>query len=212
MHGIVSRLAIAIVLGTVLACLPQGARAGGGPLGIDHEWRLDQSGIWARNYQRDLEYGAIAVEVGGALWLGNDSRLGHVFWQSLDSTALSAIAATGLKMGFSRARPSQGGNPDLWFQGHGYESFPSGEVTLQASLVTPFIVSFHRDHPWVWALELLPLYDSLARLKSQEHWQTDVLAGWALGTGIGYWSSTFSTPLSVRLLPHGLSIGLHRDL
>jgi hypothetical protein len=59
----------------------------------------------------------------------------------------------------------------------------------------------------VWALEILPVYDAIARLKSQAHWQTDVIAGWALGTGVGYWATTRAVPLSVQILPGGLSVG-----
>jgi hypothetical protein len=186
------------------------AHAGGGPLGIDHEFALDQSGIWARKYQTGLEFGVIAVEVGGALWLGNDDALGHTFWQTLDSSAISGIASTVLKRAFGRARPDQGNDPNKWFRGSCCESFPSGEVTLQASFVTPLIVNYARDRPWVWALELLPIYDSIARLKSQAHWQTDVIAGWLLGSGVGYWSTTRQTPITVQVLPGGLSIGLSK--
>lgn len=180
----------------------------GGPLGIDHELSLDQSGIWARKYQTGLELGVIAAQIGGALWLGNDDESGHVFWQAIDASVLSGLAATGLKRAFGRARPNQGNDPGAWFKGGCCASFPSGEVTLQASSVTPFIVEYGKRHPWVWALEALPVYDAVARMKSHAHWQSDVLAGWALGTAVGYWTSTWRTPLSVRLLPRGLSIGL----
>jgi hypothetical protein len=183
------------------------AEAGGGPLGIDHEWSLDQSGIWARKYQVGLEVGVIAVEMGGALWLGNDDRLGHALWQSIDSTVVTALAADALKLTFSRARPDQGNNPDQWFKGRCCESFPSGEVSLQAAFVTPLIINYRKDKPWIWALELLPIYDSIARMKSQEHWQTDVLAGFALGSAVGYWSSSRKVPISVQILPRGLSVG-----
>jgi hypothetical protein len=186
------------------------AEAGGGPLGIDHELALDQHGIWARRYQEGLEYSVIAAEVGGALWLGNDSELGHTFWQTIDASVISGIAADALKRGFSRARPGQGGDPGKWFQGSCCESFPSGEVTLQASFVTPIIVNYAKSEPWIWTLEVLPLYDSIARLKSQAHWQTDVIAGWMLGSGIGYWSTTRQLPISVQILPRGLSIGFSK--
>jgi hypothetical protein len=186
------------------------ANAGGGPLGIDHEIGFDQSGIWARNYQTGLELGVIAVEVGGAVWFGNDDKLGHVFWQTIDSSAISGIASAVLKRAVGRARPDQGNNPNAWFKGSCCQSFPSGEVTLQASFVTPFIVNYAKERPWVWALEILPVYDSIARLKSHAHWQTDVIAGWALGTGVGYWSTTRTTPLSVQILPGGFSIGLSK--
>jgi hypothetical protein len=178
--------------------------------GLDHELPLDQNGIWARKYQNALQNGVIAAEIVGSLWLGNDNELGHTFWQTVDASAISGITAQIMKRAFSRARPSQGNDPNLWFQGKGYESFPSGEVTLQASFVTPFIANYARENPWVWCLEVLPAYDAVARLKSQAHWQTDVLAGWALGTAVGYWSTTRTTPISVEILPHGLTVGFSK--
>jgi len=186
------------------------ADSDGGLLGIDHKLSLDQNGIWARRYQAGLQYGVIAVEVGGALWFGNDSELGHTFWQTIDASVISGIAADALKRGFSRARPAQVNNPDKWFQGGCCESFPSGEVTLQASFVTPLIVNYAKDEPWIWALEALPIYDSIGRLKSQAHWQSDVIAGWMLGSAIGYWSTTRRIPIAVQILPRGLSVGLSR--
>lgn len=201
---------LALFLALLLVGAKDCAHADGGPLGIDHAWALDQSGIWARHYQTALQFSVIAVEVGGALWLGNDDRLGHTFWQTIDSSVVAGIASQALKLTFSRARPNQGNDPDKWFQGRCCESFPSGEVTLQASFVTPLIVNYRNDTPWIWALELLPLYDSIARLKSQAHWQTDVLAGWALGSAVGYWSASRKTPIFVQVLPRGVSIGLSK--
>ena len=201
---------LALFLALLLVGAEDCAHADGGPLGIDHAWALDQSGIWARHYQTALQFSVIAVEEGGALWLGNDDRLGHTFWQTIDSSVVAGIASEALKLTFSRARPNQGNDPDKWFQGHCCESFPSGEVTLQASFVTPLIVNYRNDTPWIWALELLPLYDSIARLKSQAHWQTDVLAGWALGSAVGYWSASRKTPIFVQVLPRGVSIGLSK--
>ncbi|MGT2477357.1 phosphatase PAP2 family protein [Paraburkholderia terrae] len=111
-----------------------------------------------------------------------------------------------MKYTFRRARPNSGQGPNAWFVSGG-DSFPSGEVTLQASFVTPFIVNYGRRYPWVWALELLPAYDAVARMKAQAHWQTDVLAGWALGTAVGYLATTWETPIFVQILPHGLTVG-----
>ena len=198
-----TRIRVALVV-ALLTC--GSARAGG----FDHEIAFDQSGIWARKYQTGLELGVIATEIGGALWFGNDDKLGHTFWQTIDASVISGVAATALKKITGRARPDQGNNPNLWFHGGCCESFPSGEVTLQASFVTPFIVNYARDRPWIWALELLPIYDAEARLKSHAHWQSDVIAGWVLGTGVGYWSTTRRIPLSVQILPGGLSVGISK--
>ncbi|HEX3849299.1 MAG TPA: phosphatase PAP2 family protein [Steroidobacteraceae bacterium] len=190
-------------------CFTEPARAGG-PFGIDHETALDERGIWGRQYQTALESGVIAVELAGALWEGSDSKVGKTYWEAVDSSAVSAVAAIALKRAFGRARPSQGDGPNAWFKGSCCESFPSGEVTLQASFVTPFIANYAGENKWVWALELLPVYDAVARVKSHAHWQSDVLAGWALGTAAGYWSSTRSVPLSVRILPRGLTVGFSK--
>jgi undecaprenyl-diphosphatase len=182
----------------------------GGPFGIDHEMSLDQSGIWARKYQTALETSVIAFEVAGSLWFGNDNELGHTLWQTVDSSVISGAGAQLLKYGFGRARPSQGNDPNAWFKGSHYQSFPSGEVTLQASFVTPFIANYARQDPWIWSLEIIPVYDAFARMKSQAHWQSDVIAGWALGTAVGYWTTTRATPFSVQILPRGLTVGYYK--
>lgn len=201
-------LRILLLLPPFLGLFPDIAAASAGPLGIDAELPLDTGGIWARKYQTGLENGVIVIEVAGALWFGNDDKLGHTFWQDIDSTALSGMAAQLLKYAFGRPRPHQGDNPDSWFKGGCCQSFPSGEVTLQAAFVTPLVINYYRQDPWIWALEALPVYDAIARLKSQAHWQTDVIAGGLLGTGFGYWATTRQTPLSVQIVPRGVSIGI----
>jgi undecaprenyl-diphosphatase len=196
--------------GAMLLLVAYASRAGGGPFGIDHELPLDQNGIWARSYQTGLENAVIAAELAGSLWFGNDDALGHTFWQTIDASAFSGIAAAVLKDTVGRPRPYQGDDPNAWFKGSGHQSFPSGEVTLQASFVTPFIVNYRAQYPWIWALEALPVYDAIARLKSQAHWQTDVIAGGLLGTGFGYWATTRNTPVLLQLMPRGVSIGFSK--
>jgi len=51
----------------------------------------------------------------------------------------------------------------------------------------------------------------MSRLKSQAHWQTDVLAGLALGSGMGYLASNRSNPWSLALSPSGLSVGFKKN-
>jgi undecaprenyl-diphosphatase len=182
------------------------ARAAGGPLGIDHQWTYDNSGIWKRSNQQALEYGLIAGVVAGALWEGGESRLGRTFWTSLDSELVGGLAAAALKYAFSRERPSDTRDPNQWFSGHG-RSFPSGEVTLASAAVTPFVLEYGRDHPAVYALELIPLYDAVARLKSQAHWQTDVLAAFALGSATAYFMHERETPLVLGYMPQGIYVG-----
>jgi membrane-associated phospholipid phosphatase len=176
---------------------------------FDHRVAVDDSGIWSRSTQNVLRYGAVAATLGGALWLGGEDPLGRTFWQSVDSMVVAQVTAEVAKRAFGRRRPSQTDDPHDWFNHDSCcRSFPSGEVTLQASVVTPFIVNYAAEHPWVWALEALPAYDAIARVKSGAHWQTDVLAGWALGTAVGYWSAKRDQPLFLQVMPHGIAAGI----
>lgn len=199
-------LSASILIAAIMASSAP-AHAASGPLGIDHRLPYDNSGVWARHNQLVLEDGVILTELGGALWLGGDNQLGKTFWQSFDSSAFTALTVQGMKYAFGRERPSQTDNPNEWFKSG--QSFPSGEVALQASFVTPFILEYRQDHPWVWALEALPAYDAVARMKTWGHWQTDVLAGWGIGTLWGIYAHDRQTPLILGFMPHGIYVGLH---
>ncbi len=176
---------------------------------LDRRLHYQDNGIWQRKRQLDFEYAVILGEVGGGLWFGGQSRIGKTFWRSMDASLYTAITVQGMKYIFSRARPRQSSSPNHWFQGSCCQSFPSGEVSFQASAVTPFIVEYHKQYPWVWALEALPAYDALARMKAHGHWQTDVLAAWAIGTAWGIYAQYEPKPLILSIMPHGILIGIH---
>ncbi|HKR75206.1 MAG TPA: phosphatase PAP2 family protein [Rhodanobacter sp.] len=189
----------------VLSSAP--AFASGGPLGIDHRLHYDNSGIWKRTNQNILMYGSIVTVAGGALAFGDQDKLGDTFWRSVDAMVISSIGAQALKYTFQRERPSQTSDPNRFFEGSHAQSFPSGEVTAITAAVTPFIVNYGHDHPAVYALALLPAYDAVARLKIRGHWQTDVLAGAALGAGVGIWAAHRNSPLIIGWLPGGFQVG-----
>ena len=188
----------------LLAALPAHA-------GLDHRVGFDQSGIWNRNVQKGLEYGLVAAELGGALWEGGQTELGRTFWQSIDASAIGAVTTEAMKHVFTRARPTQTSDPNRWFQGGGHYSFPSGEVTTVTSIVTPFMLEYGPKYPATYALAALPLYDGIARIKSQAHWQTDILASWAIGVGLAYYAHSREHPLILGVLPHGFEIGIRRS-
>ena len=179
--------------------------------GIDHRLTYDNSGIWNHNVELVVMDTMIAGELGCGLWEGGETTLGKTCWQAIDSSAVSGVLAQAGKYIFTRARPSQTDNPNLWFQGHSDGSFPSGEVTAVTSIVTPFILQYGHDYPATYALALLPLYSGIARMKEWGHWQTDVLASWALGGVTGYWASTRETPLILSVLPHGFMVGIQNQ-
>ena len=199
----------ALLLVTLGASHVPVALAGGGPLGIDYRLTYDDSGIWARSNQVALINSMIAVVGVGALWEGGEDRLGKTFWQSIDAGVASGAASIALKYIFSRERPSQTADPNQWFTGHG-QSFPSGEVTTTSALVTPFVLEYWHDYPAVIALEAIPIYDGIARMKTWGHWQTDVIAGFALGTAAGYFLHRPESPFIFSVMPHGIQIGFKK--
>jgi len=205
-----SLLAPALFAAAALAGASPHALAGGGAFLIDYRVPYDNSGIWARSNQDALIYAMMGTVGLGALWEGGEDRLGKTFWQSVDGTLVSGIASVGLKYAFSRERPSQTSDPNKWFTGHG-QSFPSGEVTVTSALVTPFVLEYGRDHPAVYALEALPVYDAIARMKVWGHWPTDVIAGFALGFAGGYFMHQRASPLVLSFMPHGIQIGLKKE-
>jgi len=183
----------------------------GGFLGIDHKLPLDNSGIWSRDNQKAVELGSAGLLVLGALYEGSESKLGKTYWQSIDAMVSADLSAALAKSVFKRQRPIDGNNPNAFYNNPNDKSFPSGEVTHITAIVTPFILNFKDENSMVWGLAALPAYVGMARLKSQAHWQTDVLAGLALGSGMGYLASNRSNPWSLALLPSGVSVGFKKN-
>jgi PAP2 superfamily protein len=199
---------VRLLMSALLLGLPPCSWAGGGPLGIDNRVDAgDATGLFARRNQQVLQVGTPLVVIGSAIWEGSDSRFGKTAWQSADAMALGVITSESMKRIFSRSRPSQAASANDWFQGSGHRSFPSGEVMEVTTAVTPFIFEYANDNPAVWSLALLPAYDAFARVRNQAHWQTDVLASLAIGTGIGYYAHLRQTAISVQVLPRGITVG-----
>ena len=204
MRSILRHWTLAVLVGTALPCGAQNC----GWSRVDHVVAYDSSGVWNPNVYRAIVGGLTVAQIGGALWDGSETRFGRTMWQGIDAELIGAATAAVGKDIFTRARPNQGGNPCLWFQGGSNYSFPSGEASVAAALVTPYILEYGSEHPAVYALMLLPLYVGAGRVKNQDHWQTDVLAGWAVGGLSGWLAHSLDTPIMIQLLPHGVALGL----
>ena len=196
-----------LLLTISLASLPAEAQTCGWSR-VDHVVTYDASGVWKANVYRGIVGGLTVAQIGGAVWEGSETRFGKTMWQGIDAEISAGASAQVGKYVFTRARPNDGGNPCLWFQGSSNHSFPSGEASVAAALVTPYVIEYGNEHPATYALLLLPLYVGAARIKNQAHWQTDVLAGWAVGALSGWFAHSLETPITIRLLPDGVEVGL----
>jgi undecaprenyl-diphosphatase len=199
-----------IVLGTVVAvnAVPAAAQDCGLSR-IDHRINYDASGIWNPDVYRGLVGALTIAQIGGAVWEGAETRFGKTMWQGIDSEIISGTAAAVGKYAFGRVRPATENNPCLWFQGGSSRSFPSGEAAVAAGLVTPYILEYGSEYPATYLLALLPVYVGAGRIKNQAHWQTDVLAGWAVGGLSGWYAHSRDVPILIELLPHGVAVGWH---
>ncbi len=178
---------------------------------VDHRVSYNVSGVWNPNVYRGLLGALTVAQIGGAVWEGSETRFGKTMWQGTDSEIIAGVTATAAKHIFTRVRPSDEDNPCLWFQGGSNYSFPSGEVSVSAALITPYVLEYGRDYPATYALLLLPLYVGAGRIKNQAHWQTDVLASWAVGGVSGWYAHSRDVPIMIELLPHGFAVGYRRQ-
>jgi undecaprenyl-diphosphatase len=183
------------------------AHAGGGPFGIDEYHTRHDTGIWARNNQLILDGVVLVGVVGTALWEGTDSASGQLAWKTIDSMVATAITTSVMKEAFTRKRPSQSTNPDEFFAGSGYQSFPSGEAAMMAAAVAPAIAMYGDSNPAVWGLLALPIYMSKARMMANGHWLSDVLVGSAVGGYVGTRMAARKSPWVLGLTADGVFVG-----
>ncbi len=187
-----------------LALLPSAGRADS----LDHRVSKDTGGIYSLQDAVPITLGLFAA--GCALWQGTEDRFGKTCWEAGESGLAGAVAAEGLQFITGRQSPSATSDPNRWFSG-GKGSFPSTHVAVTTAVITPFIYQYIHDDPAVAALAVLPMYEMVARVKAQQHWQTDVLAGAALGFAIGSYESHRNSPLVFSVLPGGAYVGFRHS-
>lgn len=187
------------------------AEAPDGPFEIDHRWNQNEKGLWSRKIQLGLQVGLIASVTSLGLAEGNSTRLGRTSWQAIDSMLLTAGVTSVTKVAFSRTRPHSTEDAGKFFQGRGNRSFPSGEVANVAAITMPFMLEYGAENPWLIAVGgTLIAYDATARMKSRGHWQSDVIAGAAIGLGIGYQMHLRKQSLVLAPLEGGMFMGFSR--
>ena len=202
------RAAPARLLSLLALCaglLPAAAHAGGSF--IDHRLTKDTGGIYRA--QDAVPIGLALLAGGCALWEGTEDKLGRTCWESGESIAIGGVSAEALQLITGRKSPADTEDSGHWFSGS-KGSFPSLHVTATTAAVTPVILQYVKDDPWVAGLALLPAYEMVARVKAREHWQTDVLAGALLGFGVGTYEYQHNSPFVFYLLPGGAFAGFNR--
>jgi len=176
------------------------------PFTIDKRVHKSNSFLLTSHYEvpRIMGYSIIGM----ALIEGNgNSRFGRTTFQALDSLIWANLTTEALKKTFRRVRPRYTDNPNKWFKNGNY-SFPSGHVTSVTASVVPYILEYKDDYPLVHLLWLFPIQQMAGRVNAQAHWQTDVLAGFLVGSFWGWYAHSRKTPLFLYFDEDGIFTGL----
>ena len=123
-------------------------------------------------------------------WLQDDERAKAVAVDSFFASVIAGgLVTSKLKRAFGRDRPYLGGDAHRFdaFDGRSQDqrAFPSGHST-EAFAVAGVIATHYADSPAVvWSAYSLAALTGLSRMKKDQHWASDVLAGAMIGGGIG---------------------------
>lgn len=121
----------------------------------------------------------------------------------------NGLITSKLKHVFGRGRPYLERGAEEWDSFHGgedYRSFPSGHGT-EAFTIAAVLATHYVDSPWVGRIAYgLAGAVGLSRMKRDQHWLSDVLAGAVVGIGVGRSVASHnreqrSTGASVSFLP-----------
>lgn len=131
-----------------------------------------------------LPWAGLALSGALATYEGNN-RLSQTAYAAMQAGISAGVIAETGKWAFGRSRPNTNEGKGL----HGFESsnrrhsLPSSHVAVATAVVTPFAQEY--DMPVLYALPALTQY---ARMRSREHWFSDVVAGSLLGVAAGQYS------------------------
>ncbi|MBM3555014.1 MAG: phosphatase PAP2 family protein [Alphaproteobacteria bacterium] len=121
---------------------------------------------------------------------GDDPKLQETALLGAESLIIAGAFAEGIKRTVGRDRPNE---PEERHDKQDFNgphkgkdgSFPSGHTTAAFS-VASVVASEYRETPAVGLTAYgIATLTGLSRINDQEHWLSDVLAGAALGTGVG---------------------------
>lgn len=129
----------------------------------------------------------VVAGVFGATLLTSNHRLQDAAFTSLQSMVYAyLIGSASKRVLVGRSRPYEGkGAFEFHPLSNRNTSFPSGHATTAWAVVVPWMVYY--PNPLTFGLGILASGTAISRLKQQQHWVTDVVAGSFLGGTMGYW-------------------------
>ncbi len=148
----------------------------------------------------------IAAGLGAIGYISKDDKLLNSSYTSIESGLTAAIITGGIKFIAGRARPGITDSTTKFkpFNLHNnYQSFPSGDVTVAWSVITPYAINYHQP-----LLYLIPLSVDIERMYKNAHWLSDTMMGTAVGFWTGYLFSKAQVSRSFTFFTDGKTIDI----
>jgi membrane-associated phospholipid phosphatase len=159
----------------------------------------------------DLQDAAPALILLGGTWgaaLLTGNRYAHdEAWAMLEATAFGSLTTVTLKYAAGREGPYQTTDPNLWFKGG--SSFPSLHATFAFAVGTVMAESGSDDYRWLrrvlgYGVGVFTCYE---RVKHNQHWVSDTVAGAAIGAAAARFSMSRRYPQEQNTYADGSSPG-----
>jgi membrane-associated phospholipid phosphatase len=196
-------------------------------IGIAHHYDTDvrthflkTEGANAGTKSNDLEDFLPTIAVLGGTWLYagiEDSSAGHRETYSMfEALVLGGITSEAFKFALGRQGPNDTDDPNQWFKGSG--TFPSLHVTAAFAVGTVLAESGNDEFRWLRRLLGYGLGGGTAylRLKHNQHWLSDTVAGAALGISTAHFTlnrhESYEQRFAVVPVPGGALLTYHLTL
>lgn len=131
---------------------------------------------------------ALLVGTWGAAFLGGGPRGHDEAWAMLEAATFGAATAYTLKFAAGREGPDVTTDPNEWRRGG--SSFPSLHSTIAFAVGTVMAESGNDEYRWLRRLlgYGVGVFTSYERLKHNQHWLSDTVAGAAIGAAAARFS------------------------
>jgi membrane-associated phospholipid phosphatase len=166
-------------------------------IGASHHWDSQVRTHFVRPGESTNSYSLQdALPAGGvfvATWLSanllGDNAGRREAWAMFEAAGLSSVAGYVFKYAAGRSGPNDTSDPNAWRKG-GFGSFPSEHTTAAFAIGTVLAESGSDD--FRWARRILGygvgIFTGYERLKHNQHWLSDTVAGAALGAATAHFT------------------------
>jgi membrane-associated phospholipid phosphatase len=149
-----------------------------------HFIKTEGSTVGSKTYALQDALPAVAALGATWVWAGfTESSAGHrEAWSMLEAATLSTVTATVFKFTIRRQDPYQTSDPNAWEKSGG-SSFPSVHASAAFAIGTVLAESGSDEVRWIRRLlgYGLGAFTAYERLKHNQHWLSDTVAGAAVG-------------------------------